>query len=230
MTSSDTSPELSLVFPAHNEQDNIPHTLLRAEETVDRLRLSAEIIVVDDGSTDDTAAAVRRFPRVRLIQHPKNRGYGAALRTGFEAARGQRVFFTDADLQFDLAELEGLLAASEGADLVIGYRAGRKDPLNRRLAAAAWGGLVRTLCGLRVRDVNCAFKLIDRRVIEAVTLSSEGALINTELLVGAQAQGFVLAEVPVRHYPREAGRQSGNRPDVVARALLELTGWVFRGR
>lgn len=222
MTSSAMSCELSLVFPAHDEQDNIAQTAERARRTLARLGLSGEVIVVDDGSTDETAAIAASIPGVRLIRHGRNRGYGAALRTGFEAARGERVFFTDADLQFDLAELAALLGPAATADIVIGYRNPRQDPLHRRVNARAWGALVGHLFDLGVRDVNCAFKLIHRRVFEAVSLRSEGAFINTELLARARAAGFSIREVPVRHYARAHGQQSGNRPDVVLRAFAEL--------
>lgn len=215
-----SSPELSLVFPAHDEQDNIGDTIRRARQTLRALGRSGEIIVVDDGSTDNTARVAAAAGGVRLLQHPRNRGYGAALRTGFAAARGQRVFFSDADQQFDLSQLAVLLAAP--GDVVIGYRAPRQDPLHRRLSARAWGRLVGQLFQLGVRDVNCAFKLMDRRVLDSITLASDGAFINTELLVRARAAGFSVHEVPVRHYPRRNGQQSGNRPDVVFRAFWEL--------
>ena len=224
-----SSTELSLVFPAHDEQANIGRTIRRAEQTIRRLGLRAEIIVVDDGSTDRTAAVVSSFPGVRLLQHPRNRGYGAALRTGFAAARGEWVFFTDADLQFDLSELAGALAASPGWDMVVGYREGRQDPLHRRANARAWGLLVGALFGVGVRDVNCAFKLIRGTVLSRLQLSSEGAFINTELLVRARALGCTIRELPVRHYPRQTGTQSGNRPDVVLHAFRELAQlWHLR--
>jgi glycosyltransferase involved in cell wall biosynthesis len=212
---------LSVVLPAFNEADNLAQTVQRAVSVLERLDLSAEIIVVDDGSTDDTAAIAAGLP-VRLICHPENQGYGAALRSGFAAARGERVFFTDADQQFDLSELPGLLAAAREADIAVGYRQVRRDPLHRRLNAAAWGGLVRRLFDLSVRDVNCAFKVIHRRVLEAVTLTSTGALINTELLASARSEGFSVVEIPVSHYPRTSGQQTGARPVVILKAFAEL--------
>lgn len=217
-----SSIELSLVFPAHNEAVNIRETLQRALQVTSRLAGNAEIIVVDDGSTDETAAEVAAFEGVRLVQHPHNRGYGAALRSGFAAARGDWLFFTDADLQFDLAEMETLLEQAGQWDVVVGYRAPRKDPWIRRVNARAWGMLVGALFATGVRDINCAFKLLRRDVLEQIDVSSTGAFINTELLAGARRAGFSICEVPVSHYPRLHGVQSGNRPDVVVRAFWEL--------
>ncbi|MDG1479657.1 MAG: glycosyltransferase family 2 protein [Myxococcota bacterium] len=212
---------LSVVLPAFNEAGNIAATVQRAVAVLEPLGLSSEIIVVDDGSTDQTATIAAGLP-VRLICHPDNLGYGAALRSGFAAARGERVFFTDADQQFDLSELPGLLLASSEADIAVGYRQVRRDPLHRRLNAAAWRVLVRRLLDVPVRDINCAFKIIHRRVLEQVTLSSTGALINAELLSQARAGGFSVVEIPVSHYPRITGQQTGARPAVILRALSEL--------
>jgi glycosyltransferase involved in cell wall biosynthesis len=214
---------LSLVLPAFDEAENIGRLLAEAAEVLPRLTKEHEIIVVDDGSRDDTAAIAARFPEVRLLRHERNRGYGAALHTGLRAARLEWVFFTDADLQFDLRDLAGLIEASDGgADIVAGYRAARRDPLFRRALGWVWGRLVRALYGVQVRDVDCAFKLIRRRVLDAIPIESVGAFVNTEILVRARAAGFGIREVPVRHYPRTAGRASGARPRVILRALREL--------
>ena len=218
---------LSVVLPAHNEADNIAESVQRAWGVLSGLGLSGEVLVVDDGSTDDTAGAVEALGAgVSLLRHRDNLGYGAALVTGFRAARGERIFFTDADLQFDLDDLRRLLPHGEAFDIVAGYRQPRRDPLGRRLSARAWGGLVNHLFDVRIRDVNCAFKLLHRRVLEGMELASTGAFINTELLARARAAGFSVAELPVRHYPRRRGVQSGARPAVVARAFAEL--WALR--
>jgi glycosyltransferase involved in cell wall biosynthesis len=212
---------LSVVLPAFNESDNLAPMVRRIATVLDRLDITGEIIVVDDGSTDGTAAAATSLP-VSLICHPSNRGYGAALRTGFAAARGQRIFFTDADQQFDLAELAGLLEAAEQVDIAVGYRQVRRDPLYRRLNALAWGGLVGRMFSLPVRDINCAFKVFRREVLECIELRSTGAFINTELLARSQAAGFTVAEIPVGHYPRTTGQSTGARPAVILRAFREL--------
>ena len=213
--------DLSVVLPALNEADNITASVQRVALILDDLGISGEIIVVDDGSTDGTAAIASALP-VRLLRHPVNRGYGAALRTGFVAAGGERVFFTDADQQFDLSELVGLLAAAQGADIAVGYRQVRRDPLHRRLNARAWGVLVGRLFDLPVRDINCAFKVFHRRVLEAIPLRSTGAFINTELLARARRAGFSVVEIPVGHYARQTGQATGARPAVILQAFTEL--------
>jgi len=134
------------------------------------------------------------------------------------------VFFTDADLQFDVGELGRLLVAASGCDIVAGYRAPRRDPLLRVLNGVVWSRLVDALFATGVRDVDCAFKLFDRRVIDAIPIHSVGAFVNTEILVRARAAGFRVVEVPVSHHPRRAGQASGANPRVIARALVELAG------
>jgi glycosyltransferase involved in cell wall biosynthesis len=218
---------LSLVFPVFDEEDNVGPLLESALARAPQLAAPFEVIVVDDGSRDRSAAIVeawrRRDPRIRLLRHPANIGYGAARRSGRRAARGEWVFFTDADLQFDLAELEHLLARASDAELVVGYRAPRRDPWGRRVLAWGWGVLVRALFGLRVRDIDCAFKVIHRPVLEALPIESLGAFVNTELLVRATRAGFRVIEVPVTHRPRVAGRAKGAMPRVIVRALVELS-------
>jgi len=219
-------PHLTLVLPAYNEADNLRIGLPKAVAAFSAIGVDFEIVVVDDGSADRTAHTVRSAgaddPRVRLVQHRANAGYGAALRSGFRAARGRLVMFTDADLQFDLTEVDRLLAHAEDYDIVAGFRAPRRDPWNRRLNAWAWGRLVNATFDLRIRDVNCAFKLFRREVLDGVALRSDGAFVNTELLARARARGWRIRQVPVSHYQRRHGVQTGAHPKVVARAFVEL--------
>jgi glycosyltransferase involved in cell wall biosynthesis len=222
-------PVLSTVLPAHNEAGNISRCVDAAEAALRFLVASGEldaweIVVVDDGSTDDTAQVIRDRGQaeVRLVQHSSNAGYGAALRTGFQAARGDLVFFTDADLQFDAFELARLMPLARDHDIVMGYRSPRQDPWMRRANAWAWGRTLNSVFGLDVQDVNCAFKLFHRRVLEAISIESEGAFINAEILLKAKRLGFRMCQVPVSHFARTDGSQSGADPRVVMRAFVEL--------
>lgn len=224
-------PRLSLVFPAFNEAENLPALLESATKIGDQLGVSFEIVIVDDGSGDDSATILDHWraqdPRIRSVHHATNRGYGAALRAGLREARGELVFFSDADLQFELSEIVALLAHADDVDIVAGYRAPRRDPWPRRAIASAWGALVGLVFDLSIRDIDCAFKVFRREVIDAIPIESVGAFINTEILVRARAGGFSIRQIPVTHLPRRSGRQTGARPGVILRALFEL-GLLFR--
>ena len=219
-------PQLSLVFPVFDEVENLSPLIENALAIAARLALSFEIVLVDDGSRDGSGeridALCARDPRIRSLRHESNKGYGAALRSGLRCARGDLVFFSDADLQFDLSELEKLIEHTDRFDIVAGYRSPRRDPWPRTLIAFGWGVLARALFGLRVIDIDCAFKVFRRDVLRAMPIASLGAFVNTEILARAQAAGYRIHQVPVSHRRRRYGQQSGARPRVIVRALREL--------
>ncbi|MGH7896868.1 MAG: glycosyltransferase family 2 protein [Candidatus Binatia bacterium] len=221
---------LSVVLPAFNEEANIADSIGEMRAAVAPLVDELEIVVVDDGSRDRTAERVteeaRNDPRVRLVQFPENRGYGAAVTAGLRAARKPLVFFTDSDLQFDPRQIADLLAKIDEFPVVVGYRKNRQDPWFRKLNAWGWNLLMRFWFGLRVRDVDCAFKLLRAEVLAAMRLRAEGAFFSTELLLRAQAAGYRICEVPVDHYPRKAGAPTGARLAVILKAFSEM--WRLR--
>ena len=215
------------MLPCLNEEANVASAIDQAVAAGREFSRRHEVIVVDDGSTDRTAAiaAARAVDErsVHLVMHPVNRGYGGALRSGIATAQMPWVMLTDADLQFDLSQLEDFLPFAGSHDLIAGFRIARQDPWNRRANAAAWNWLVRHLFVLPVRDVDCAFKLIRRDLLEDIDLVSNGAMISTELVVKSVEHGARLMEVGVRHRPRLAGEQSGANPRVIWRAFRELS-------
>lgn len=222
---------ISAVLPAFNEELIIEKTVRSTAQVLERLTSDYEVIVVNDGSRDATGAIVQRLgaenPAVRCVTHAANQGYGAALATGFAAATKELVFLTDGDKQFEVAELEQLLPLVSEADLVIGIRRPRRDPLMRRVNGWGWNWLVNTLFGYTARDVDCAFKLFRRRVLADVKVHARGASFSAEFLIKARRLGFRITELNVSHYPRSAGRATGARPDVIVRAFKELF-WLWR--
>jgi len=217
---------MSVILPAYNEEDNIGPMVESAREVLPSIVSDYEIIVVNDGSRDRSAEVLQELsaahPEVRTVTHETNQGYGAALKSGIRAARMDLIFFTDCDLQFDLRELPGLLQWVGDFDVAAGYRVARQDPFHRRLNAFGWNVLVRLLFGLRIRDIDCAFKVFRRPVFEQVEVESVGAMVNTEILVQCKQFGLTVKEVPVNHFPRKHGEQSGANPRVVLKALGEL--------
>jgi glycosyltransferase involved in cell wall biosynthesis len=217
---------LSAFFPAFNEAENVEATVREAVGVFTRLVTQFEVIVVNDGSADATGEIADRLAkedqRIRVIHHDRNRGYGAALRTGITAARFDFVFFSDIDRQFVLEEIASFLPALDDCDVIIGFRKDRRDPLPRRLNAAGWNLANRLLLGLRVKDVNCAFKLFKRDQVQSTTIISEGAMVSAELLTRLKRRGARFKELPVTHLPRLKGAPTGAKPSVIAKAFLEL--------
>jgi glycosyltransferase involved in cell wall biosynthesis len=235
-------PELSYFFPAHDEAANVEALVDEALGSLPAIAERFEIVCVDDGSRDGTGAIADRLAAehpdiVRVVHHPRNRGYGAAVRSGLAAARFPLICFTDGDRQFrvaDLARLTDRLAATD-ADVVAGYRIRRADPPLRLAYARVYRACLRALFGLRVRDPDCACKLFRRGALQAVAVESGGAFLSAELLIKVVARGGRVTEVGVPHHPRTAGRASGANPRVILRAIrdfwrLRLLLWIDRDR
>jgi glycosyltransferase involved in cell wall biosynthesis len=219
-------PSLSVFFPAYNEEANVEKMIRQAQKVLPEVAESWEIIPVNDGSKDRTGEIVDRLAKedshVRPVHHERNKGYGGAVISGYNASKLDLVFFTDGDLQFDLREITLLIEKIDEGDLILGYRRDRRDPWHRKLNAYLWGSLVKMLFGFHVRDVDCAFKMIKRKVIDKIQLTAGGAMVSTELLARANRAGFRFVEVGVHHYPRTAGAQTGAKLSVILRAFKEL--------
>jgi dolichol-phosphate mannosyltransferase len=220
---------LSLVLPAFNEEEGIRQAVAEADAALATLAEEYEIVVVDDGSADGTAAAVAseatRRPRVRLVRHATNLGYGAALRTGFEAARFDLVAFSDADCQFFPGDLGRLLPLTDEAPIVVGRREGRQDGRLRRLLSWGYNLLTRTLLGTRVRDCDCAMKVFRRDVLRQLLPESTGYLVNVEMLTRARRLQLLVKEIGVRHRPRMHGVSKIGFRDVPRTLAALLPFW-----
>jgi glycosyltransferase involved in cell wall biosynthesis len=202
---------LSVFFPAYNDSGTIASMVIRAVKAAAQLTPDFEIIVVDDGSADSTAEIAdelaRTYPQVRAVHHPTNRDYGAALQTGFRSATKELIFYTDGDAQYDPAELPALWASMiPGVDLVNGYKISRADPLHRIIIGRVYHYIVSILFGLRLRDVDCDFRLMRRAIFERINLEKTSGIICVEMMKKIQDAGFQIAEVPVHHYHRAFGQ------------------------
>ena len=234
--------ELSLFFPCHNEAENLEALVADALAALPALATTYEVILVDDGSRDDTAGVAERLVQrhggvVRLVRHDVNRGYGGALRSGFAAARYSHLAYTDGDRQFRVADLARLVVRAQEtrSPVVIGYRLKRADPPLRLVYATLYRVANRVWFGLRVRDVDCAAKLFRRDVLQNISVHSNGAFFSAELLIRLRLAGVNALEVGVPHYPRTAGSPTGARLSVIARAVrdfwsLRIGLWVNRSR
>jgi glycosyltransferase involved in cell wall biosynthesis len=236
-------PRLSWFFPAHNEAANLEGLIAEALETLPNLADTFEIIAVDDGSTDRTpeiadALAGSHPDIVRAVHHPTNLGYGAALRSGFGAARYELVAFTDGDRQFhvvDIGRLTARMAEPDQPDVVVGYRIKRADAPLRLAYARAYRLANRLFFGLKVADVDCAAKLFRREALQGLRVESDGAFFSAEMIIKLRASGRSVVEVGIPHYPRTAGSATGAKPQVVLRAVrdfwrLRLRMWADRSR
>jgi glycosyltransferase involved in cell wall biosynthesis len=205
------APGLSIFFPAYNDSGTIASLVIAARQTAARLTDDFEVIVVNDGSADSTAQILdelaRTYAEVKVVHHPRNRGYGAALRSGFAAATRELVFYTDGAAPYDPADMSILwLALRSDVDMVNGYKISRSDPAHRVLIGRIYHHTVKLLFGLRVRDVDCDFRLLRRTIFDRVSLERSSGVICLEMMKKIQDANFMIAEVPVHHYHRAYGK------------------------
>lgn len=218
---------ISVFFPAFNEEKNIAKTVEKAVSVLKNLKLDWEVLVIDDGSTDRTGkiadGLVKKNKHIKIIHQP-NGGYGMALRAGFANSKKDWITYTDSDGQFDFSEINKLIEKAETADAVWGYRLNRQDPFYRHLFAKGWALSVFLFFGIKLRDLDCGFKLIRSDVIDKILplQSTRGGMINAELAIKIKKNGFKINEVGVYHYPRVAGKPTGASFRVVIQSYLDL--------
>ena len=217
---------LSVFFPAYNDSGTIASMVIRTVQTASKLTPDFEVIVVDDGSADGTAAIAdelaRTYPQVRAVHHPINRDYGAALQTGFRAATKELIFYTDGDAQYDPTELTLLWDRIGDADLVNGYKISRADPLHRVVIGRVYHHIVSILFGLKLRDVDCDFRLMRRTIFERINLEKTSGIICVEMMKKIQDAGFRIVEVPVHHFHRAYGTSQFFNVRRLARVARDL--------
>lgn len=220
--------EISVFFPAYNEEKNIEETVKDARKVLEKIAKKWEIIIVNDGSSDKTGEIASKLSRsdarIEVITHRGNKGYGEALRSGFYNAKHTWIATVDSDGQFDFSEIRKLWEKTDKADVVIGYRINRQDSIIRKIFGWGWTFLANILLGINVRDVDCAFKLVNKKVIEKIPKlkSTRGGMISPELLAKAKKAGFVIDQVAVHHFPREAGHQTGADFKVIFKSFVDL--------
>lgn len=222
--------ELSVFFPAYNEEKNLRQVVVKSVDILRKITERWEIIIVDDGSTDRTGIIANKLAEkirgIRVIHHKPNRGYGASLKSGLYGSKYQWIAFTDADGQFDFSEICDLIKTQKAtqADLAVGYYIKRKVPFFRKINTFLWQVVVNTLFGLNVRDIDCGFKLISKKVVDSIPkLESErGAFISSEFLIKAKKAGFKIVEIGVHHYPRVQGKGTGANLDVIIKSFIDL--------
>ena len=217
---------ISVFFPCYNEENNVKKLLTETAHFLPTITSDYEIIVVDDGSLDATTEIAQNFsrenPKIKVVKHKTNRGYGAALRTGFENSEKDYIFFTDGDNQFDITEMTKLLPYVKDFDIVAGFRIKRQDNFIRKIYGFCFNQLVRFLFGLKIKDINCAFKIYRRDVIKKIKLRSSWGFINAEIFIRAKKMDYTIKEVGVNHYPRQWGAQKGASLKVILGSLSEL--------
>ena len=226
-------PSLSVFFPAYNEQDNIVKLTKTIVNVLEEIGNEYEVIIVNDGSSDNTGEVAeelaRRYPRVRVIHHDKNRGYGAALKTGFTSAKNDYVFYTDGDGQFDVRELKKFVALIGLSDLVVGFRIRKRYTLYRNIISFTYNLVLERLFYLQYRDVDCAFKLVPKSLIERIDIESLRFFVDAELLIKAQWLGYSVTEIGVNHYHRDAGLTTV-KPSTIISTIKEMCWFYVRMR
>lgn len=229
---SDTLPTLSIFYPCYNDWGTIGSMILTTTQVAEKMGVDYELTIVDDGSDRQTLDLLdevsRQYPSIHIVRHDRNRGYGRALRTGFESATKEWIFYTDGDAQYDVRELELLFRhIGPDVDVVQGYKITRSDPLHRIVVGRIYHWIVKIAFGLRLRDVDCDYRLIRRSIFDRVTLTRDSGVICAEMMVKIQRAGFRVVEVPVHHYQRAHGKSQFFNVRRIVRVVWQLGGLWF---
>lgn len=223
--------ELSVFFPCYNEEKNIENTVTKAVNVLKKIANKWEIIIVNDGSKDNTALVAKKLakkyaPNIKIVTHNPNRGYGAAFKSGLYNSKYKWIAFTDSDGQFDFSEISNFIATQKttNSDLVIGYYLGRKVSPLVVLSSKIWELIVFILFGLHVTDIDCGFKFVSKKVVDTIPqLEAErGAFISSEFLIKSKKAGFKITEIGVNHYPRTEGQATGRKLNVIIKSFVDL--------
>lgn len=222
--------KLSVFLPVYNEDESIENVVLTTKKVLQKIAGEWELIIVDDGSVDGSPELAEKLSysekRIRVITHKTNEGYGASIRTGLYESKYPWVAFIDSDGQFDFSEITNFINKQKetNADLVVGYYKKRQVSLFKIVTSKLWELTIFILFGLKVRDVDCGFKLISKKVIDIIPAleSQRGAFISSELLIKSVKAGFAIAEVPVTHYPRTKGAGTGRNLNVIIKSFMDL--------
>ncbi len=221
-------PSISFFCPAYYDAENLPTLIDRATNLFERIADKYAITIVEDGSPDNTGQVAddlaAKNPNIKVIHHPENRGYGGAMKTGFETAKSfnfDYICYTDGDNQYDVREYENFLPALEKSKIVIGYKTNRADKISRKIQSKIFLYLVRILFGINVPDINCSMKIFHRSVLEDIEVESDSAFIDAELIIKSHQLGKKIEKVPVNHYPRLHGLASGHKPKVIWDTIVD---------
>lgn len=224
---------LSVFFPCFNESASIPLLLEKTYRYIPKIAKKYEVIIVDDGSVDECGKIVsklcEKYPNLRLVRHKKNLGYGATLRTGIASSTYDWIFWTDADLQFDITSLDSFIPATDKYDVIIGYRSHRADTFIRKLNGQLYTWLINLLFFLRVRDIDCGFKLIKRSALEKIHIETSSAFTSSEILIKLKKNRVKFRQIPVAHFPRAHGSSTGGSIRVIIKGLWQTLLFFCKG-
>lgn len=229
-------PSISFFCPAYFDEENLPLLIPKTVETLNKHASKFEIVIIEDNGPDKTALVADKLakkykPFVRVIHNPSNMGYGGALSIGYKNAnKYDYVFYTDGDNQYDTKEVIRMLPFLKDYEVVVGYRTKRALKLSRQIQTRVFNWLVRLIFGIKVKDINCAMKIISRKALNSISLTSEGGFIDAELLIKLKRKGYAIKEVEVTHYPRRFGKASGGSKKLIIKTIQEMVNFYLESR